>query len=283
MANVILGYPNVAGYSILSGGSWQTDLNNVKDRRTRIVARSTDLSLSSTQFDIDKGDNKSIQIIALKRINFSSTSKIRISSYTDAGYTLINYDSGFVDIYGSVYDSLDLEWEDDNYWLGTIPADQLELFTSIWFIVLPQLNNDQYWRIEIDDSGNENGYVEIGYLFMSNSWQPKCNFNYGGTLENENRTDRRESLSGVSYYDVRDQRRAFSFTLDNMEYTEGYQRAFDIDRELGISKDVFVSINYEDDLNKFRNTLIGKLTDTNPISYSRYARMTKNFSIREDA
>lgn len=283
MANLILGYPNLSPDSILSGGSWQTDLNNLKDRRTRILARSTDTALSSSQFNFDTGGLNPIQVISLKRHNLTTDAKIRISSYTDAGYTTINYDSGFVEVFGRAYESTDLQWEDSGYWLGLIPADKLALFTSIWFTVLPLQYNDRYWCIEIDDVANEDGYIELGYLFVSNKWTPKLNFNYGGELNNENRTDKRESLSGVTYYDVREQKRSFNFTLDNMEYNEGYQRAFDIGRELGIHKDIFVSVDYEDLGNRFRNTLVGKLTDTTPINYSRYARMTKQFSIREDA
>ena len=80
--NLILAYPNRADEATLSGGDWQWNLplTNLQNRIQAIVARSTDTAPASTQWVIDLGRARTVDVLALCSHNFSLEATVQITA-----------------------------------------------------------------------------------------------------------------------------------------------------------------------------------------------------------
>jgi|18_taG_2_1085343.scaffolds.fasta_scaffold12317_2 hypothetical protein len=283
MSNIILGYPNRASSANFSGGSWRASLpiSNVKDRRTLKLARSTNALEASTQFDIDLTQARNISLFALRRHNLSEDSTVRILASSDSSFSSTVYDSGFNEVYPAVFDTLELQWEDSNFWMGKPKSEDIERFVTLYLLVLPVITQARYWRVEIKDTSNPDGYVDIGSVFVSDKFEPDVNVIYGASIQNTNRTTVSESQSGVEFFDQREQKRVARFTLDNMSYSEGYQKAFDSTQILGVDGEVLFSMDTDDKANLMRNSLVGRYVSTNPLTFVRFNQTSMPFEIQE--
>ncbi len=283
MANILLGYPNRLPAANLSGGSWRSSLplDNLKDRRTLKLARSTNLLATSTTFDIDLTQARNIRVFALRRHNLTRDANFRLIGASSSTFADAEYDSGTIPVFGRVFDSLSLQWEDANFWTGQVAQEDVDQFVSIFLHVLPQLFQLRYWRVEITDTTNSDGYVDIGACFLSDTFVPEVNYDYGGSIRNRSRTNVAESQSGVDFFDVRDQKRETRFTLSNMSINEGYQRAFDLTRQLDVNGEILVSLDPEDDINLTRSSFVGRLTDPGALARSRFQTSSMTFNIQE--
>lgn len=153
----------------------------------------------------------------------------------------ISDDSGYVQVWPAGMVAQDqLEWEDDNFWLGTITEEERESFQSPYLYRLPKIVNLRYWRVEVLDTLNPDGYVEIGRLFMAAGWTPSVNYSYGATLGYTDSTPIATSLSGAEFFDNRPRPREQRFTIQCLTETEAKKRALDMERVAGISGEVLV-------------------------------------------
>jgi hypothetical protein len=120
---MFLAWQNRTDEGTLSGGSWLAALPlvNLQYRQVQKVARSASAANASTQFMIDLGSAKAIGVIALVVHNISVSGKVRVTASDTQTFTSTLYDSGWQLVwpYGVIPQDL-LEWEDDNFWLGTL-------------------------------------------------------------------------------------------------------------------------------------------------------------------
>lgn len=243
MANIFLAWQNRADEGTLSNGSWSASLplTNLQNRQVQKVARSSNALAASTKFDIDLGAAKSIGVVALVVHNISVTGTVRITASDTATFTTLYYDSGTVQVWPSgVIDQSLLEWEDDNFWLGTLSAQARAGYQSPFIQKLPSITPMRYWRVEIVDTGNSDGYVQIGRLFMARGWSPTVNYAYGSGLGFQDPTPVETSLSGAEYFDMRSKFRVMNFELQYMTDTEAYSYALDLQRLAGVSGELLV-------------------------------------------
>ena len=57
-----------------------------------------------------------------------------------------------------------------------------ETHNSSIIVVLPTKQiQPLYWRVNIEDTSNPDGYVQFGRLFLAGEWQPKFNAALGST------------------------------------------------------------------------------------------------------
>jgi hypothetical protein len=196
-----------------------------------------------------------------------------VRSYTGHGMA---DDSGYVDCWpaGVVPQDL-LEWEDDNFWLGTLSQNQRAGFQSPYLYRLPASVSVRYWKVEILDTTNEDGFIQIGRLFMARGWTPSVNYAYGAGLGYNDPSPVATSLSGAEYFDMRSKYREMSFTLEYITDTEAYSYALDLQRLAGISGEVLVMPDGGEDvgqqpLRSFVGRLkqIGKVTQPKPTTFS---------------
>lgn len=287
MANLIVGFPNRSGEATLSGGSWESalPLTNLQDRRIAKVARTTNDSASSTKFDIDLTRDRAIKLIALIKHNLSLDTTYRIYGSNASNFATTVYDSGSLAVFESIYDSFVLEWEDDNFWDGKASQEYIDSMNATSNLSLIHILNTvisaRYWRVEVVDESNPDGYVEFGRLFLSEQWQVTNNILYGASLGYETNTGVEMSLDDTEYFDVRKSQRNYKFELESYDYNEGHQKLLEISRQLGIDKEVFVIPDPDDTENMTRRSFLGRLKALNPITYPYFNTNRAAYEVKE--
>lgn len=284
MSNILFAYQNKTDSGTLSGGSWLSTLPlvNLQNRLVQRVARSNGTTLGATQFDMDFGAVQTLGVIALVVHNMSVSAKVRIRGAAVADFSVVGYDSGWVSVWpsGIIPQSL-LNWEDDNFWLGTLSASARAGYQSPYIHVPAAPQTYRYWRVEVDDTGNADGYVHIGRLFMSPTWTPTINYSYGADLVYQDPTEVERALSGAEYYDVRGKPREFSLTLEGLTSTEAYSYVLQMQRLCGISGEILLVPDQADAVNMPARAYVGRLSSLNPIGNPGPDRFKVQLKIKE--
>lgn len=268
--NIVLCYPNRVDESTLSGGSYNPSLplSNAKSRVFARRARTTNTLPTSTKFEVLINKPRPLLSLAIAAHNFTTSANVRITMFYDSMMTDLAYDSGVVPVWPSIYDSNDLEWEYDNFWLGTVSDDEREQFTPLFvhFIDAEIVPIVQYMRVEIFDEDNPDGYLEFGRIFFADAWQPTINASLGLAYGYEINSEIESALDNTEYFDRKRPRRTINMTLDRMPTTEAFTRIAGIQRELGIDREILIAYSKVEDENAYARRFIGRLTQADPIS-----------------
>lgn len=283
MANALLAYRNRVDDATLTGGSWAATLplTNLQDRLLSKVSRTTSTSTSATQFVTSLAKGYTISVVALCRHNLSSTALWRVRAYSDAGLTSVVYDSDTVEVWEATLDSLQLEWPEDNFWSGRPGAEDLVGYYWNAIHVLPAAVYARYWKVEITDTANPSGFVEVGRLFLSEAWMPVLNMSYGASIGYNNRTEIEEAWDGTEYFDRRPAYRTAQFQLDNMGTSEAMNRAFDMQRLAGVDKEVLFMWDQADVQHLIRRSLLGRVRELSPIEQPYFEAHKTSYVIKE--
>lgn len=258
-------------------------LSNVQNRRISKVARSSNTAIASTLLNIDAGiEPVSVGLIALVVHNMSVSAKVRVRGDDAADFATPVYDSGWVDVWpaGLVPQDL-LEWEGDNFWLGTLSQNAIAGYRAPFTHYLPYALPCRYWRIEIDDTSNTDGYIQIGRVFMGRVWAPEYNASYGMSFGYSDATTSETSLTGEEFFDVRTRYRVHKFDLPFMSKQEAFSYILNMQQQLGTSGELLISGNRGDVENTPRMCFLGRMQSINPVVTPWYHAWTTSFEIRE--
>lgn len=288
---ILIGFPNRIDQALaFSGGNWSAGLplNNLKNRLFSRVARSVSADPVDTQFVVDFGAPQRLRILAFVAHNMSLSARMIIEAAEDADFTTIFY-SAAVDVWTGMltaeWDISVLEWENDNYWMGTYTAEDIQGFTAVSTHVLPGSISARYWRFRIDDPRNDAGYVQIGRLFMGPGWQPRINYAWGAGLGYEIGTSVETALGGAEFFDVKEPVRVFRFTLEYMRDEEAYGRALELVRRAGIHGEVFIVPSPTDTFQGLRRNFMGRIRQPSPLEQVTWANggsaHSMSFEIKE--
>lgn len=289
MANIMLGFPNRAGADSAdySGGDWVEafPLDNLKDRAFSRVARSTDADVTSTTFTIDFGRTWGIRIFAVLAHNFSFSARIQVEASNNADMSDLISDITF-DAYGSFvgsdWDINQLEWENDNYWLGSYTSEDTEGQTAISTYIYPVNVVARFWRVTIYDQANDDGFVQLGRLFMGDAYmQPTYNYNQGGSLGYEDSTGIETTLSGAEYYDPREPVRVMRIQLTYMTDAEGFDQALELTRRAGVWREVFIVADPDDVLRATQRNFMARPRQLNPLEQMMLGYNSMSFEFKE--
>lgn len=285
MANVTFASPNRIDEAALSGGSWQPTLPlaNLKTRTLSQLARSTNVQLASTRFDADLGQSRFIGALALVGHNISVQGQVRIT-LADTQANLTNaplYTSGWVACWpaGTIPQEL-LEWEEDNFWLGTLTAESRAAFQAP-FVHLFGRTIARWLRVEINDTTNQDGYIQLGRAFFSDVWQPVMNMSYGSGLAYEDKSSVEEALGGNEFFYSRRKARITRLTLDWLTADETYVRLLDMQRLLGVTGELLLVPDAEDVSNQVRRAYLGRLARLTPLERISHGVFRTQLEIKE--
>lgn len=273
--NLMLGFPNRIDQCELSGGSWVSTLPlaNLKNRLFDRVARSAGLATSQTTFTLDMGQPQPIRLFALVAHNLTVTANIRLEASDTPDFAAPVYDETF-DAWGSTanaaWNIAQLEWESDNYWLGTYTSDEIAGFTAVSQHVLPGEEVARYWRVTIEDTENPAGFVDVGRVFIGSAAQARINYAWGATLGYEFGTVVETSLSGAEFFDVREGVRVFRCVLQHMADDEAYGTFLEIVRRGGVHSEIMVIPDPTDMINGIRRNFMGRLRQPSPLEQTTW-------------
>jgi hypothetical protein len=248
--NFVLLYQNYADTAVLSGGSWQLPLSNLRSDDIGRLARSTNSLNASTIVHADLGAARAVGGVAIGPTNISPGGSYRIRAYSDAAHTLLMYDGDVTAVAGSLIDWSDtanwLAWENPGFWYGI-----QDLFskddTPIFLInILADDVLARYWTIDIFDAGNADGYLEAGRLLISRAFRPSANYEPGSnSFSVQKLADKVTSLGGRSTYWNRGKQRLLRVSFPFLSEDEGFGDVFRINM-LDEGSQVFVVPDPED-------------------------------------
>ena len=192
------------------------------------------------------------------------------------------YDSGYVPVWpsGTIPQSL-LEWEDDNFWLGTVSQEAVAGFNAPFVLPLASPQTLRYWKIEVVDTTNPSAYVQIGRVYIGSSWQPTYDRSYGASMGYEDISVIEASLAGEEFFDVRRRRRGHRFELGFMSQTEYMDRVLELQRLQGVTGEVLIVPDVTDTANQAKVSFLGRLKSLNPVEQPYYNTWSCNLEIQE--
>jgi hypothetical protein len=285
MQNCMMGFPNRIDASTLSSGSWRAalPLANLKTRPLSEVSRSTDATAASTKFDIDLGSSLRVQLVSLVNHNFSLSATWRLRGADVSDFSVLNYDSGASGnaVWSSVHPTLSLDWEASNWWTGQYTSEEITGYTAAATHILASKVFARYWRIEIFDTANAAGYVQLGRVFIGQAWQPPVNMLRGSSIGWSTDTQVQKARSGTKYFSRRTPYRTTRFTLDWLSQDEAFSGAFELQRRAGIDQEIMWIQNPDDTLEALRRQYLGTLQQLNPLIYSNPEDHATAFEIEE--
>lgn len=208
----ILSFPDRTMLATLSGGSWQAayPLGNLQNPQFAVKARSTNASTGSTVVLADLGATpRAIQCIAILSHNLSFAAQVRVRGFSDSGYTAMaaGADSGALYAYPQA-----------------ITAEQALDYPDHYIFAFAAPKTARYWKIEITDTANANGWVEFGRLWLGEgTLAPAVSISYGAALGYENRDVISESIGGAVWGDNRTPRRVAAISFDQLQGAEKRQ------------------------------------------------------------
>jgi len=274
MSNCIFGFPIYSDVGVtytptLSGGSWSASLplTNLQDRRLSKVARSTNALAASTTFDVDLGVARAVRVVSLPKHTISSAGTIRVRGSNTAGvFTSPGYDSGTVTV-----------------WPAGITAETSEGMNLGFVAIVPVAAVAmRYWRIEITDTTNPAGYVDIGRLVIAAGWQPTINLAYGARIGVETDTTREVTDGGAAIYNEKPKRRTAVFTIENLPELEAMTSPFDMMRIVGTSRQLMFVFDPADTTLMHRRSFLAVMRELSPIEFPYYGVGNVPFSLTEE-
>jgi hypothetical protein len=282
MSNTIIGYQNrIDAATFAAYGSWSTSLplTNIKTRQLSKKARSTNAVNSSTKLRFALDIDRIVSTLGIIAHNLSVDSTWRYRVYSDSGYATLVYDSGTLNVWpSSPYGTY--EWEDEHFWDLLPTQEEISYYTKNIIYVVPQIVAAKYYQIEFFDSTNTDGYVELGRIFVGQTYQPVLNMNLGASIGYESPTIIDTAISGAEFFDRRESFRIAQFTLDHLTYAESILNN-DIMKISGTDLEVLYIWDSADALNLQRRSFLGRLKALSPISQPYNTRYQTTYEIKE--
>ena len=292
MANIGLVWKNYAdgsAFSVTEGAWLETlPLTNMQNSDQSLVARSTDVTETSTRFLFDHEPTPLNGVapyssVILCNNNLSKDAEVRVRCHDSETMPEIDatYDSGWVKVYHSLYATEYLEWESDNWWWGYLSEEELVGYRRNYILDFGITCVARYTLVEIRDATNPDGYVQIGRLLCGPIWRPNINMVYGKQVGYESRTVVDQALDGHQIFDQRQNVRSIRFSLDSMSKNEAMQQIFEIQRQLDIHGEVFVVPDSDDHFNTFRESFLGRFRKLTPVEEYTYNLHRNGIEIEE--
>lgn len=277
--NVLIGWPNRAPGAVLSGGSWTT-LGNLNNSDYWRVARSTDANVGSTIISIDLGAIYPLRAIAFAAHNLSQSSSWRVKlGSTDNNNNI--YDSGNQAVWAMSFGA-DYQWEDQFWWEGYTASDDYGNSPHLACWPLPNWYSARYARIEITDTDNPAGYVQIGKLFIGGGVQPAIGVGYDGMSESwTDASDLVTSASGDESFVPRRRLRQAQVRFGHITADAEFQAMYEMQRRQGLSGEVLFLPEPNNIAECQRRGFIGRLSELSAIEYPYYQRRGLALRIKE--
>lgn len=264
---MLIAWPNKIASATLSGGSWSGSLPraNLATRAQYEVARTSDATLASTQFAMDFGAVVPLRVFALANHNLSESANWKITLGTTAGGSDL-HDSGWQAVWHLSWDTGLMSWGDLSLWEGVIDDSEYLGHPYLAIYTLPAGISARYVTIEIDDTGNSAGYVQIGRAWASPALQPATGLALGFAHGWDDPSEIVTMPSGVLAQVARRRKRWMRGELRNLSADEA-NVIDEIQRREGLFGELIVINNPYNADELQRRAFIGRLRELSAIEW----------------
>lgn len=260
----LLGYDNLIDAATIGGlGSWETSApdTNVGTWALADTARTTDVLATSTKLLVDHGSAKAKRVFALMGDNASSAATIRIKCGTTPGGAEV-LDTGAIS-----------RWH-----FSPLAGHVGALYEAI--IPLDAEVSSRYDTIEIVDTTNPAGYLDVGRLFIGRAlaftWNPRWGLREG----HADLSKVGLAYGGADWPQVNRRPRTVSFEAGDMTLSEG-DLALEIEQLSGLTGEVLFAPYVGVPARMQRAGMVGQMRALDGVGFPVYNTRSKAFSIRQ--
>lgn len=281
MGNCLISFPNRIDAATLTGGSWSASLPraNLADRQLSLVARSSTAAAADTKVLADLGSTYSLRGFALVNHNLTQAAQWRILLGSTSGASDV-YSSGWVDVYQMAFDPNLIPWGGAGLWRG-IDGDEYVGTDRAAIHVADGWYDARYLTIEISDTANADGYVQVGRLFAGGGVEPGKNMSHAGFSEGyEDRSIVTENATGEEFFDERTPYRVTRLRLEWSTHLE-FQRWYEMQRQLGVTGEVLWIPDVDDAGEQQARGFLARMRQLSPIEYPYTATRSIAFDLKE--
>lgn len=265
MAKIVLATPEIGdsgSFGTVGSAAASMPATNLQTHQPGERWRAT--NLGAAYFTLDLGAAREIDLIALLYTNATSAATWRIrAAATEAGtVSAPDYDSTAISL-----------------WPTTGLGDWPYVHAFEWLGGASETR--RWWRIDIDDSGNPDGFFDAGRLYLAKAWQPSVNRQYGLRWEYADNLQSVRSRSGGSFAGDGGRWRVLQYALENIPEAEIFAQAFARDRLFGREGDVFVIVDPENAAQAMNQSIYGRQRALAAIENYAFAVHRRRFEIEE--
>lgn len=243
-SNSVFGFPGLAADFALSGGSWSSTFpqSNLLDDDLKRVARTADAATGSTVIKGTCATAQSVGVVSLVANNLTLSATIRLRLFSDTAWSVSIYDSTAVSPWpgGAI---IDPDWI---WWNGTNYAAKS-------------------FQIDIADTTNPAGYIDLGYLEIATQVEVQFQFIPGAQRGRLLRSTNSQTPGGRKIFGRRSSARIFNGT-----YTTEDAKLRSIFLEMWRLNDLdvpFIFIPHPDDPDNWtQDAMLCRLVDTGPMA-----------------
>lgn len=243
MNNFLLGYANIVDSSTLTASnSWQSTLplSNIKTRELSRKARSVNDDAFTLTFDFSSSGDVPIGCVALAEHNFSRDCVIAIKGYKSGDLVYASnetYAWPYLDPTDGFFDTYD-------YAAAIISNYQITKERKNFIFIFDENKRIDKIEIEITDTSNVDGFIDIGRAFIGSLYQPTRNVNFGDiSIGINDNTEIQYSRTKSKFFNELAKQRTASIVWGNLFKEEGLQ-LLKIQRIHGVSGELLFANGY---------------------------------------
>lgn len=246
----------------LSGGTWLTSLplTRLLNFDPQKKARSSGTGLSATKIIVDLGQARTANFFAFMFSNIRESSLIRYTFGNDATFATYEHRSDWLPAYPvtqpfgtrpfgvfsfggfQAFDESDPRGVGHSYFVG---------YTYL----------ARYVQIEVDDSGNDDGYVEVGVIYAAQIEEVTIQVRPGFGVEPIEVVIKDRTLGGTLHIDPLYKYDRMTFELQWLASSDMLPTWFEMLKWRGRSKPILVFLRPSDTLNLYRLGMYGVIAD----------------------
>lgn len=245
MSNIALGSDDRAAAGSYSGGSWVAGLplSNLSEPEPTLIARSTDATVGSTQFVLDFGYDAPVELLVLGFLNATDAATVRMRLGPNADGSSAELDVA-------------------------LTAGDFGSYVSSVGRLLPYLHTTQvhvrYAFVEITDTANPDGYVDLSLFRAGPVFQPEFNVS-NANLEPVDPGVVSYAEDRTRYVDRAPLRWRLSGEFPALSESEAHGSASEMKRICGLTEPLIVMLNPELTDDRLARTVIyGVFTTLEP-------------------
>ncbi len=265
MADVTFATSAIADAGTLITGNELTTLPAINLQDPQPTKKWRTSGLSTMYVVVDLGSANAINLVSLIAHNGSAAATWQIrGASSEANLTAApGYDSGSVSM-----------------WPGTgKPSGWIDtLFALLW---LTTSQTHRWWRIDVVDAGNTDGYFEAGRLIIDAAWQPDIGLSPNWGVQWIDPGPREQSIGGQIYPTQRTRRRLIELILDFNDRDVMLNNAFELQRKRGSSRDIFVLGDPTGTTHLHRDAVYGLFTGLQPLVNSAFNIFSQIITVEE--
>lgn len=295
MGKCFFGYPDWGLHSpdiAISSGAWEATLPaaNVLDPDVSKVARSVDALAASTTFDIDLtsggGNTKDVHAIAIFNHNIEPAATVSIlGDNSDPAFTSPDYNSGPIGFDEGIFPSGMPRWEYTPWQTGDLDVGGAYFdrgYRLPFIIHFSPKKTHRYWRISVLNTGNNDGFIQIGRVVICSGFSPDINFQPGAALGWETNSESIEADSGRFFHVDRPRRRTFNFTMSEAADDEALVHQWRLMQKLGTTGQLLFIYDIDDTAHMHRRSFLATFKSLNAMGISWGGRANVPMSLVEE-